>query len=54
MPQYLGNVRYWVNSGKHLLALSFSGFDPIRTLASRSVIRGSKQVQRWAVKPSVE
>ncbi len=26
-PKYLGNVRYWVNSGKHLLALSFSGFD---------------------------
>jgi hypothetical protein len=28
MPKYLGDVRYWVNSGKHLLALSFSGFDP--------------------------
>jgi hypothetical protein len=28
MPKYLGNVRYWVNSGKHVLALSFSGFDP--------------------------
>jgi len=29
LPKYLGNVRYWVNSGKHVLALSFSGFDPI-------------------------
>jgi hypothetical protein len=29
MPKYLGNV----NSGKHMLALSFSGFDPTRTLA---------------------
>src|SRR5258705_10117019 len=31
MPKYLGDVRCWVNSGKHLLALSFSGFDPTRT-----------------------
>jgi len=29
----LRNVRYQSNSGKHLLALSFSGFDPQRTLA---------------------
>jgi hypothetical protein len=28
MPKYLGDVRYWVNSGKHMLASSFSGFDP--------------------------
>jgi hypothetical protein len=28
MPKYLGDVRCWVNSGKHLLSLSFSGFDP--------------------------
>jgi hypothetical protein len=31
MPKYLGDVRYWENSGKHMLALSFSGFDPKRT-----------------------
>jgi len=31
MPKYLGDVRCWVNSGKHLLALSFSGFDPKAT-----------------------
>ena len=31
MPKYLGDVRCWVNSGKHLLSLSFSGFDPKRT-----------------------
>ena len=31
MPKYLGNVRCWVNSGKHMLALSFSGFDPEQT-----------------------
>jgi hypothetical protein len=30
MPKYLGDVRCWVNSGKHLLSLSFSGFDPGR------------------------
>jgi hypothetical protein len=32
-PKYLGNVRYWVNSGKHMLAGSFSGFDPSRKSA---------------------
>jgi hypothetical protein len=31
MLKYLGNVRYWMNSGKHMLALSFSGFDPRQT-----------------------
>ena len=34
IPKYLGNVRYWENSGKHLLAASISPFDPTRTLAS--------------------
>jgi hypothetical protein len=33
MPKSLGDVRCWVNSGKHLLSLSFSGFDPTATLA---------------------
>ena len=28
MPKYLGDVRCWVNSGSHLLALSISEFDP--------------------------
>jgi hypothetical protein len=36
MAKYLGNVRYWMNSGKHLLALSFSGFDPTQTLRRHS------------------
>jgi hypothetical protein len=31
MPTLLSDVRCWVNSGKHLLALSISEFDPIRT-----------------------
>src|SRR5260370_36809213 len=31
MPKYLGDVRCWVNSGKHVLSLSFSGFDPTAT-----------------------
>jgi len=35
MPKYLGNVRCWVNSGRHLLSLSFSGFDPKATLRSQ-------------------
>src|SRR6476660_8168640 len=30
MPKYLGDVRCWVNSGNHMLSLSFSGFDPSR------------------------
>jgi hypothetical protein len=29
----LGDVRYWMNSGKHMLALSFSGFDPNPTFS---------------------
>src|SRR5258706_15785098 len=36
MPKYLGDVRCWVNSGTHLLSLSFSGFDPERTSQSQS------------------
>jgi hypothetical protein len=31
MPKNLGDVRCWVNSGKHLLSLSFFGFDPTET-----------------------
>jgi hypothetical protein len=31
MRKYLGDVRCWVNSGKHLLAASISGFDPPAT-----------------------
>jgi hypothetical protein len=29
------NVRYWEKSGKHMLALSFSAFDPERTSGAR-------------------
>jgi hypothetical protein len=35
MPTALRNVRYWLNSGKHMLALSFSGFDPTATFTVR-------------------
>jgi hypothetical protein len=28
MALELGEVRYWMNSGKHLLTMSVSGFDP--------------------------
>ena len=34
MPTALRNVRSQGQSGKHLLSLSFSGFDPQRTLAA--------------------
>jgi len=34
MPKYLGDVRCWVNSGSHLLALSISEFDPSATFAT--------------------
>ena len=30
------DVRYWVNSGKHLLAVSFSVFDPLPPSAIQS------------------
>jgi hypothetical protein len=32
IPKYLSNVRYWLNGGKHMLALSFSAVDPTETL----------------------
>ena len=37
MPTALRNVRYWENSGKHLLALSFSAFDPKATFGQISI-----------------
>ena len=36
---YLGDVRCWVNSGSHLLALSISEFDPTRTDGRRLLRR---------------
>jgi hypothetical protein len=33
------NVRYWMNSGKHMLSLSFSGFDPQATSAGTSMLQ---------------
>jgi len=33
MPTVFRDVRFQEQSGKHLLALSFSGFDPNQTLA---------------------
>jgi hypothetical protein len=36
MPTALRNVRYRRQSGKHLLAWSFSGFDPTQTLRGHS------------------
>jgi quercetin dioxygenase-like cupin family protein len=38
MPTALRNVRYQGQSGKHVLALSFSGFDPTRTLVGTARI----------------
>ena len=37
MALELGDVRYWMNSGKHMLALSFSAFDRgcVKTLPMR-------------------
>jgi hypothetical protein len=32
MPQWSLYVRSWGQSGKHMLAMSFSGFDPEPTL----------------------
>ena len=35
LADLLSDVRYWTNSGKHLLSLSFSALDPKRTSADR-------------------
>jgi hypothetical protein len=37
MALKLGDVRYWMNSGKHVLTLSFSVFDPKRSWANLSI-----------------
>src|SRR5260221_977540 len=44
MPKYLSDVRCWVNSGKHMLSLSFSGFDPTRTSGPIRVEPGWVQI----------
>ena len=51
MPKYLGNVRYWVNSGKHVLALSFSVFDPKRSSEPVGVRGGSSARLRSRARP---
>ena len=39
MALEFGDVRYWMNSGKHMLAWSFSEFDPERTsTASKHIV----------------
>ena len=43
MPKYLGDVRCWVNSGKHMLGLSSSQFDPFET--SRPHNRGPSAIR---------
>jgi hypothetical protein len=35
------NVRSWGQSGKHMLALSFSAYDPTRTLAGPDFLQNS-------------
>jgi hypothetical protein len=44
MPRYLGDVRCWVNSGNHMLAWSFSGFDLELTKLSLSAIKGNARM----------
>src|ERR1700694_1233812 len=34
LPTVLSDVRYWMNSRRHLLAASISGFDPCATSAA--------------------
>jgi hypothetical protein len=41
MPTALRNVRYQGQSGKHVLALSFSGFDPERTFLDLDLSRSA-------------
>src|SRR5260221_13682331 len=41
MPKYLSDVRCWVNSGKHMLSLRFSGFDPTQTWAPPNIFHST-------------
>src|SRR6267142_3330329 len=51
MPTVLRDVRSRGQSGKHVLALSFSGFDPLRTLAfartARHAVKGRAEATRF-------
>jgi hypothetical protein len=38
MPVALANVRGWGQTGKHLLVVSISGFDPLRTFRATAKI----------------
>jgi hypothetical protein len=52
MALELGDVRYWMNSRKHLLTVSFSGFDPDRTsLKKRAVLNHLRRRRRAAIPP---
>ena len=46
----LPNVRYWVNSGRHLLNSSSSGFDPTTNIRP---CRGSKLTKRDGVQAGI-
>jgi hypothetical protein len=44
MPKYLDDVRCWVNSGKHLLVLGISPFDP-SVWTGRALQAGCEQME---------
>ena len=49
MPRCPGNVCYWMNSGKHILALRISEFDPYATSGKPLLDRlgGNSEHARW-------
>jgi hypothetical protein len=54
MPVILADVRSSGQTGKHLLAVSFTGFDPIRTLARRRASDSHLDSERFRSVPREE
>ena len=51
MPTALRDVRSQGQSGKHVLALSFSGFDPVQTFLPDRDLSGCRYVQIIQIGP---
>jgi hypothetical protein len=49
MPTALPNVRFLGESGKHVLALSFSGFDPFPTFQVADPTRITRLAEKHSV-----
>jgi hypothetical protein len=52
MPTLLSDVRYWMNSGKHVLTVSFSGFDARLNRSTDRALRSKMAKQLFLKHPA--